>query len=261
MDAQARGILRELAAEGCELGVHLHTWTTPPLVEPRDDWHSFSGNLGPWLERSKLEGLTERVAELAGTRPRIFKGGRYGLGGNTVATLRELGFEADLSISPAFDYSHLGGPDFTRFTARPGWYGAPGGLLSLPTTSGYLGWARGQAGRLAPLMRRPLPRRLRAPRLAALSEALYPARLSPEGMGFAGMRRLARTLLADGLRVFTLSLHSPSLLPGNTPYARNQAELDRLVADTDRFLACFRDELGGRFVTTSEMRAALLGGS
>jgi teichuronic acid biosynthesis glycosyltransferase TuaC len=254
---ESAGIIRGLAAEGCEIGVHLHPWSAPPMVEPKDDWHSFSGNLGPWLERTKLEALTRQVTDLLGERPRIFKAGRYGLSADTVATLEALGFEIDLSICPFYDYAPMGGPDFSRFTARPGWLGANRRILSLPTTAGPIGWLAGRAERLSALARSPLGRLLPISRLAARANALYPVRLSPEGSSFAQMRELTERLLARGLRVFTLTLHSPTLMPGNTPYTRTEAELAALLRTIDRYLRFFRDELGGRFTTPSDLRARL----
>jgi len=258
-DPRGSEIIRQLAREGCEIGVHLHSWTTPPIVGPKDDWHSFSGNLGPWLERCKLEKLTRQVTILSGQLPRIFKGGRYGISANTLTALRELGFEVDLSVNPAFDYAPMGGPDFTRFSSRPGWFGpAERNLLSLPTTAGWLGWARASGSWMGPLLRRPGMRSVA--RLATRTNALYPVRLSPEGNDFATLRALTQDLLASGLRIFTLSLHSPTLMPGNTPYARDAGDLSRLLADTARFLDWFTAEVGGRFATTSEIRRAILAG-
>jgi len=258
-DPRGGAIIRELAREGCEIGVHLHPWTTPPLVGPKDDWHSFSGNLGPWLERCKLEELTHQVAILTGQPPQIFKGGRYGIGANTMIALREMGFKVDLSVCPAFDYAPMGGPDFTRFSSRPGWFGAgQEAVLSLPTTAGWLGWARASGLWMGPLLRRPGMQAVA--RLATRTNAFYPVRLSPEGNDFATMRTLTQDLLASGLRVFTLSLHSPTLAPGNTPYTRDAGSLSRLLADTGRFLDWFTAEAGGRFATTSEIHRALLAG-
>ncbi|WP_439576696.1 glycosyltransferase [Elioraea sp.] len=254
---ESAGIIRGLAAEGCEIGVHLHPWSAPPVVEPKDDWHSFSGNLGPWLERTKLEALTRQVTALLGARPRIFKAGRYGLSADTVELLETLGFEIDLSVCPFYDYAPMGGPDFRRFTARPGWLGANRRILSLPTTAGPIGWLAGQAGTLGALARSPLGRLLPISRLAARANAVYPLRLSPEGSSFAQMRELTERRLHQGLRVFTLTLHSPTLMPGNTPYTRTEAELAGLLDTIDRYLGFFRDTLGGRFTTPSELHARL----
>ncbi|MFQ3623039.1 MAG: glycosyltransferase, partial [Acetobacteraceae bacterium] len=252
---ESAGIIRGLAAEGCEIGVHLHPWSAPPVVEPKDDWHSFSGNLGPWLERTKLAALTRQVTALLGRRPRIFKAGRYGLSADTVESLEALGFEIDLSVCPFYDYAPMGGPDFSRFTARPGWLGANRRILSLPTTAGPIGWLAGQAERITAVARSPLGRMLPISRLAARANALYPVRLSPEGSSFAQMRELTERLMARGLRVFTLTLHSPTLMPGNTPYTRTEAELVGLLRTIDRYLGFFRDELGGRFTTPSDLYA------
>jgi glycosyltransferase involved in cell wall biosynthesis/peptidoglycan/xylan/chitin deacetylase (PgdA/CDA1 family) len=256
---ESAAIVQALAAEGSEVGVHLHAWNTPPIVGPKDDWHSFSGNIGPALERLKIEWLTKRIEARLGRRPTIFKAGRYGLGPNTVEALVELGFEIDLSVCPTYDFSAMGGPDFTHYSARPGWFGAPGGLLSLPTTAGWLGAAAPWGEWLAPKLHGPLGRRLGLPRLAARANALYPERLSPEGTDLATLKRLTQQLHRQGLRVFTLSFHSPTLQVGHTPYTTSEADLARLLAVIDGYLAFFRDEMGGRFSTPSEIRAALLG--
>lgn len=250
-------LVRRLADQGCEVGVHLHAWTTPPLVEPRDDWHSFSGNLGASLEHAKLAALTARVEDLIGTRARAFKGGRYGISANTIAAIDALGFDIDLSICPCYDYSPLGGSDFSRFTSRPGWFGASGRLLSLPTTATRLGWLEGRKPAAGWGARGNWAGGLRISRLAARLNASYPRRLSPEGGSFAEMRRLTMQLHAAGLRIFTLSLHSPTFQVGNTPYCRSPEELAALLANIDRYLTFFRSELGGVFTTPSEIYARL----
>lgn len=250
-------IIRNLAAEGCEIGVHLHAWNTPPTLSPMDDWHSFSGNLGPGFERMKIEELARRIEDQIGERPRTFKSGRYGLGPNTIDSLMALGFTTDLSICPAFDYSSMGGPDFTHFSSRPGWFGAPKGLLSLPTTAGWLGWLAGSGERLSLLLGSRPGRIMRLRHLAARTNAFYPVRLSPEGNDLETIKRLTLNLYNAGLRVFTLSMHSPTFQTGNTPYSRSDAELARIVNDTNAYLAFFRDELGGTFATPSEIRRRL----
>jgi teichuronic acid biosynthesis glycosyltransferase TuaC len=255
--AEGGRIVRKLADEGCEIGVHLHSWTTPPMVEPKDDWHSFSGNMGAWLERRKLTTLTRRVEALTGRPARVFKAGRYGLGPNTVEAIEAAGFEIDLSICPWYDYSRLGGPDFSRFTARPGWFGRSRRLLSLPTTAAPLGWLGSQAGLVTRVTRSRLGRQFGLERIAARANAFHPLRLSPEGADLGRMIQVTRRLHARGLRVFTLSLHSPTLQVGNTPYVRSPAELRELLGRIDRYCAFFRDELGGVFTDPADLHRRL----
>ena len=71
------------------------------------------------------------------------------------------------------------------------------------------------------------------------------------------MRRLARTLAAGGETVFVLSVHSPSFTPGRTPYARDTAGAEALLARLDGFLGFFRAELGGVAATPQEVRRLL----
>jgi hypothetical protein len=53
------------------------------------------------------------------------------------------------------------------------------------------------------------------------------------------MCRLCRTLLERGHRIVTLSYHSPSLQPGNTPYVRDQRDLALFLDRLSGFLSFF----------------------
>ena len=74
-----------------------------------------------------------------------------------------------------------------------------------------------------------------------------------------GVRRLAGALLAGGCQVFSLTYHSPSLMPGHTPYVyvRGEADLERLIATVHDDCAWFRDRGGGEFMSLSQLRRAL----
>jgi hypothetical protein len=63
------------------------------------------------------------------------------------------------------------------------------------------------------------------------------------------MCRLTRALLADGVRVFVFSFHSPSVMPGGTPYVRTPPDLDRFLAKCRRYFAFFMRELNGVAMT------------
>jgi len=131
--------LGPLAASGRALvGAHLHPWVNPPEVEEVNERNSFPGNLPAELEREKLANLTERIAAGIGTRPVIYKAGRYGAGPNTFAILEELGYTVDTSPAPPFDYSGRHGPDYSRRGVRTEWVGPRRTVLQIPGT-GALG--------------------------------------------------------------------------------------------------------------------------
>jgi hypothetical protein len=71
------------------------------------------------------------------------------------------------------------------------------------------------------------------------------------------MMRLARALVARGQRTFVLSFHSHSVVPGNTPYVRSEADLAAFLKRLRGFLTRFQDELHGRFVAPDALKAEL----
>ena len=88
--------------------------------------------------------------------------------------------------------------------------------------------------------------RLRLPGLLARSQLLERIRLTPEGVDLPANIRLVRSLYQQGCRIFTLTYHSPSLVPGMTPYVTSAAELSQFLATIDGLCAFFFQELGGR---------------
>jgi hypothetical protein len=252
-----RPLVPYLAAGRAVIGAHLNPWTTPPYRERVSNVNSYPGNLSRDLESAKLALLCRQIERSLGVRPTSYKAGRYGKGPNTEAILEEQDFEIDLSPAPAMDLRADGGPDYTRHSTRPFLFGRRRLLLCLPNTGAFVGWLHEQGPVLHSLMERVPSARLRLPAIASRLRLLERIRLTPEGHTFAEMRRLTRALLARGQRTFVLSLHSPSVVPGNTPYVRSHADLTILLQRLRGYLIFFRDELHGRFVTPGALKADL----
>lgn len=247
--------LQEIHSAGrCLIGAHLHPWVNPPFDEAVNSYNSFPGNLPRALEAGKLKVLIECIGERFGVYPTMYKAGRYGIGPNTESILEHLGFEIDLSICPHMDYSAEGGPDFSRNSAWPFWFGKRRRLLELPLTVGFAG-----------LLRRWGTMVHKTASLSALS-SLHPvgllARLgmldriwlSPEGYRSDEHVKLVHALFADGLRVFSFAFHSPSVVPGNTPYVRVWKDLEDFLSRCRTFFDFFLGELGGRPATPLELK-------
>jgi len=225
------------------IGAHLHPWVSPPHEEAVNARNSYPGNLPPALERAKLGILRDAIATAFGEAPRIYKAGRYGVGPNSFAILEELGFEIDLSPAPPFDYRAAGGPDFSRRGLAPEWVGPARRVLSIPGTGALIG--RAPSPGLYALATRPPAMALRLPGILARLGLVERLGLSPEGHGAEDMLRLVRWLIARGQRLFVLSLHSPSVEPGHTPYVRSAGDLEAFLATLEAFLRTFMTELGG----------------
>ena len=242
--------LRELHETGrCEIGSHLNPWLNPPFDEPLDRFHSYPCNLPPELERQKLARLTSRITEQFGQPPRVYRAGRYGIGPYTARILEDLGYWVDMSVVPHTSFVEDFGPDFTAFDARPFRFGPTKSLLEMPVSSGYAGWLASGGQRIFPFISNRCGMRLHVPGVFARMRALERIRLTPEGVNYDELRRLTETLLGLGCRVFSLTYHSPSLAPGNTPYVRNEEDLREFLRVVKSYVTYFRDILGGYFTT------------
>lgn len=257
VSSEAEGFepIRELLQAGhCAIGAHLQPWDTPPFAEKLSDANSYPGNLPGELEKAKLHELTEAIHRNLGHRPLIYKAGRYGVGKSTALTLQELGYEVDVSVLPGTDLSFQLGPDFSRCGARPYWFGKGQSLLEIPMSIGFTGALAKRGARLHSAANNGWRKKLHLPGVLARLRLLDRVTLTPEGVTFAEQRRLTRALLDTGHRVFSLTYHSPSLAPGNTPYVRTSADLTTFLDRIERYLDFFMGEVGGRAATPLEIK-------
>ena len=252
-----RATLREMLRGGhCEVGAQLHPWVTPPFTEALHADNSFAGNLEVRTELAKARALTEALGEAFGQHPLLYRTGRFGVGPRTADILKHLGYAADSSVAACWP------PAMARADAQawapsraPYWVDREHELMEIPVSVSLVGRLAGPWGqRLAPRLFHPAAERLRLPGLAARLGLLERIRLTPEGMRLDEAKRLTRALHAGGQRIFVLTYHSPSLVPGNTPYVRNLAERDAFLAWLDAYYAFFREEIGGRGASWREVR-------
>lgn len=253
--SQEASTLQTLFKQGaCEIGTHLHPWVSPPYTEQVNRFNSYAGNLPHQLEFAKLQALTSAITERFQSPPKVFKAGRYGLGSQTSAAIRELGYLMDASVVPRTAFTSDGGPDFSAFDVNPYWFGPDDRrLLELPVTAGFCGQLRQWGPHLYPALQGGLGRSMRLTGIASRLGLLDRLRLSPEGYELPDLMRLTRTLQADGCKVFSLTYHSPTLEAGHTPYVQNSAELAAFMKKIKDYLTFFRNELGGVFMSTSEI--------
>ena len=219
----AAAILRDLLAgdPATAIGAQLHSWVTPPFGSGTRA-ETFAGNLPREVEAAKLDRLIAVIERALGRRPCIYRAGRYGIGPYTFQTLVARGFRVDASMRSRFDYSRAGGPDFLNVTPRP--FAIDDGALSeLPLSTIYTGLLRRRGAWLHPLLGR--VRRGRG--LFARTGLLSRVPLSPEGTPAGEAIRAIGAAASDGERLLQLTFHSPSLVPGHTPYVRDARGLAR----------------------------------
>lgn len=205
-----------------DVGLQLHPWVTPPHDEEVTRHNSFAGNLPPALERAKIATLAKAVRVRFGVDARIYRAGRYGIGPNTIALLADEGIAIDSSVRAYHDYHHEGGPDFSKVGPRPVWAGRDMRIVELPLTTVFTGVLR----RYGPALYRRFGAIPALRGAAARLGLLNRIPLTPEGVSVEEAKRAIDVALADNLPILNFAFHSPSLVPGNTPYVRDNADLD-----------------------------------
>jgi hypothetical protein len=243
-----------LARGACELGAHLHPWNTPPNApRPAADGsfeRPYPLEYARELQREMLANLTRALEERLGVRPRSYRAGRYGFDATGAALLREQGYEVDCSVTPGVSWRGApgrrggsGGPDFVGAPQHPYWPAAgdvarAGGardLLEVPVTIVHT----------------------RAPLRGDHRLTRAWSRLSHDGFVARVARRtgLARTWLRPfpnytpkdleavcdsartaGAPVLEMILHSSELMPGGSPYRKDEAAVDALHRDVGALL-------------------------
>lgn len=266
---RARASLGEIRAEGDgEIGAHLHPWNTPPQDELFTAGHTMLRNLPRELQRAKLARLCDALEAATGARPTAFRAGRFGLGEETVGVLLEAGFRVDSSVVPFVSWGDVEGADFrgaplgaywldpdTRDLRRPG---APGGLRELPLSCGFTRRPFAWRSRLHGTLRRGALARLP---LAGIASRLGLARrviVSPELETLADLLAASRRLVEEGAGVLQMFWHSPSLVPGLSPFVRDAAERERLKRRIAGYVEGVSRFASVRPATVSEAAEALL---
>lgn len=218
-DPAAVDILRRVLEDRqSSIGTQLHPWVNPPFDEALTPYNSFPGNLPPVLEAAKLDVLTAAITEAFGKAPRAYRAGRYGIGPDTIGLLARRGYALDSSMRARYDYSAEGGPDFSAIGNHAF---RLGGLVELPLTTVFTGHFRGQGASLFPALGR-VPR---GRGLMARSGLLARIALTPEQMPLRDALQAVQVAVEQGVAVLSFSFHSPSLVPGHTPYVRDRADL------------------------------------
>lgn len=233
----ARSVLRSLAeAGGCEIGAHLHPWSSPPR-RPEDVRGTFPCELPDALLERQLRELTAVIESELGTRPTSYRAGRYGLDARALPLLEGLGYSVDSSVDPLLNERRKGGPCFAGAPLHPyrpdyADLTRPGAaqILELPisvgTTPSLPAPLRALYARLPPLPWRGALKRF----------GLRPVWLRPSYSSLADATQLASRLVASGLPALNLLFHSSELLPGASPYHPDEASVRGFLERLRRLL-------------------------
>lgn len=249
-------VLRELVAGGrCEIGTHLHPWSSPPFrPEDRRD-HTYPHNLPPELLERQLAELTQAIRENLGVQPTTYRAGRNGFDGRTLPLLEKLGYTVDTSVDPLFNERRKRGMVFAGAPRQPYFpdyadVRRPGRsrVLEVPITSATRPFLWKPLEALYTQLP-PLPWR------GALKRAgLRAAWLRPSYTPLPEMLAFADALQARRQPCFNVIFHSSEILPGGSPYTPDEPSVRRFLDDLERLLEHLTQRLGAVGRTYREFR-------
>lgn len=252
------GVLRELARGGrCEIGAHLHPWSSPPFRPEDLRDHTYPHNLPPELLERQLTELTQAVEEHLGVRPTTYRAGRNGFDGRTLPVLERLGYTVDTSVDPLFNERRKRGMAFGGAPLEPYFpayddvtRAGSARVLEIPISAATLPRLPKPVEKLYAALP-PIPYRGAFKRLG-----LRPVWLRPSYTSLGDMLRFADHLAARRAPCFNIIFHSSEILPGGSPYTPDEASVARFLDHLRRLLAHLTGPLGAAGRTYREFREA-----
>jgi hypothetical protein len=247
-------VLEALARSGrCEIGTHLHPWSSPPFRPEDLDGHTYPHNLPADLLERQLTELTSVIEGNLGVRPTTYRAGRNGFDGRSLPILERLGYTVDTSVDPLFNETRKGGMRFAGAPLAP--YHPDyadvrregrSKILEVPITAATLPalpkTIEALYARLPPIPYRGALKRL----------GLRPVWLRPSYSALGDMLAFADRLAARQAPCFNVIFHSSEILPGGSPYTPDTASVERFLSDLRRLLEHLTVRLGARGRTYAE---------
>jgi peptidoglycan/xylan/chitin deacetylase (PgdA/CDA1 family) len=251
---ESAAVLKSLAATGrCEIGTHLHPWSSPPFRPEDLAAHTYPHNLPPELLETQIAELTSAIETNLGVRPTTYRAGRNGFDGRTLPVLERLGYTVDTSVDPLFNERTKGGmvfagapldpyhPDYADVRRQ-----GASKILEIPisaaTLPGLPNPIEAVYARLKPIPWRGALRRL----------GVRPVWLRPSYSALPDMTAFADRLRARGAPCFNVIFHSSEVLPGGSPYTPDEASVARFLSDLSRLLEHLTGPVGAEGRTCAE---------
>ncbi|MGL6075991.1 MAG: hypothetical protein ACRC8S_17680 [Fimbriiglobus sp.] len=260
---ESRAVMQSLAQRPrTEIGLHIHPWNTPPLVDaervPASE--SFLHHL-PWpIQKAKLDTMIS-IFSASHFQPTCFRGGRYSTSPQIQDFLSQHGLWVDGSVLPGNTWPEPGAPDYRNrdfYPRRILLETEPRRVVwELPLTFGntcldqhrgarWLHYAKTKIGRMLHLTA--ILDRLQLVSQCWLNfENSHGQRMMP----FLDVLRLLRPPCV----IFTL--HSSSLLPNGSPYNRTEQDVQQMLDRISRTLDLIRSWPEFRPATITEIATAL----
>ena len=208
----------------CEIGMHLHAWTTPPLcsINRITDAREYLIEYPDEIMEAKIDTMTRTLEKVFGKKPVVHRSGRWVMNDVYFRLLVKYGYQVDCSVTPLVDWSTtvgatgMTGNDYRTEPLLP--YRRKDGLLEIPVSIRRLRYYALERVTGAYSAARELRNMVRGN-----VQWMRPFDLLSE----RGMLRLLDSLSKENAPVVFM-IHSSELMPGGGPGGMNKEDIDRL---------------------------------
>ncbi len=247
-DENSVKVLKEwLKSERCEIGAHLHPWTTPPYTESEKknrQENAFPSELDDEVLKNKLISLTNKIKKSFEIEPKSFRAGRWGFDKIASKYLFDLEYKVDCSVTPKVSWKNFkgkvkgqGGPDFKNSSVYPGYLES--GLLEAPITIIYTGIFKKEG--ILTRKFSTMPNSFIKKVLNKLFFQLRWCRIFPETT-LEDLKKVYKSAKKNKLPVLEFMIHSSELMPGGSPYAKNKEAVERIYEKLEGFFKYLKKE-------------------
>lgn len=214
----------------CEIGMHLHAWSTPPEYEIPN-----ITNERPYLIEyptdimdAKIKTMTSIIEDRFGIRPMSHRSGRWTMNEEYFMLLRTYGYTVDCSVTPGIDWSaHKGrsgisGSDYSNEMNSA--HITPSGILEVPLSCRQMHMiipdsirnARNVLGETKRLL-------IGRPQWLRIDNTI----------SSVGAMKLAKHLAAQNADYMMFMIHSSELMPGGSPTFKDEKAIEWLYKKLD----------------------------
>lgn len=208
----------------CEIGMHLHAWDTPPIVENDKiiNARPFITEYSTDIMEQKVAMITEKLKAVFGKKIITHRAGRWAINEEYINILAKYGYKVDCSITPHIDWSktkgnleNFFGPNYSEYSDKP-FIIEKANILETPMTiksiKGIATLKNLDKNNLKKILKRLI-----------LGEKLW---FRPAMTSIKDLKYLCELSKEDLYLMFML--HSSELMPGGSPYFKDEIEIENL---------------------------------
>lgn len=235
LDERFVSFAKKKSEEGlCEIGMHLHSWNTPPLIKLAErvdgikPGHEFITEHSCEIMQQKIAYLIDVIEKQFGRKPVSHRSGRWATNDDFLRLLAKAGIKYDVSVTPGINWNRANGltsgsigPDYSDFPTMP-YLVHDTGLLEIPLTVKM-------NHRYVIDSNRTLKHR--AGNLYRAVKGRGYKMLRPNGENIDDMLYLVQQTRKSNDEYLMFMLHSSEMMPAGNPIFNTEEKIEKLYSD------------------------------